>query len=573
MNGVEGAADNFLKEKINVVSDSTSFKQLRILKIRESPASSSRHPPAPQSANPSIAASGSARSSPMRTLTSSSGGLFISAPGKIILFGEHAVVYGKTAVAGSIDLRTYISLYTSADGRIYLSLPDLGIEETWELKELFRAGEKLAQECSVSGVSPLPPDKVVPYAKVLSGYGEDHSGAQGLAILAFWYLLLSAVQYKRDLLAVKVTIRFKLPSCVGLGSSGAYCVCVASALLQTAGIIPPPSIPVDGEGTLTWDYPHLDIIRRWSAAAECIIHGRASGLDATICTYGGVAAFKAGNALQHLKNLPDLRVILINSKVEKSTSRMVQVVREALKTYPDVLQPIFESINAISVEATKILHRPVVENGDSEKLVNGGSGTSASGAYCNEHEHQSLQPGEKVTNSGDSARLTSYVADGKRSSNTSAASGSLAGGSTSDKAEKNELIDAYSRLNDLCRINNQLLMALGVGHPKVDQLCTLLARYGIHPKMTGAGGGGSVFAFLKPDTSPTLLSMIEKELTNLNYEFWQPSLGGPGVVCHSSKPDLFNIPSTVPTLVTLPPSSNPESVRSTPSLPHHSRKK
>ena len=25
-----------------------------------------------------------------------------------------------------------------------------------------------------------------------------------------------------------------------------------------------------------------------------------------------------------------------------------------------------------------------------------------------------------------------------------------------------------------------------------------LCRYGIHPKMTGAGGGGSVFAFLKP---------------------------------------------------------------------------
>ena len=43
-----------------------------------------------------------------------------------------------------------------------------------------------------------------------------------------------------------------------------------------------------------------------------------------------------------------------------------------------------------------------------------------------------------------------------------------------------------------------MLVALGVGHPKVDQICTLLARYGIHPKMTGAGGGGSVFAFLKP---------------------------------------------------------------------------
>lgn len=50
-------------------------------------------------------------------------------------------------------------------------------------------------------------------------------------------------------------------------------------------------------------------------------------------------------------------------------------------------------------------------------------------------------------------------------------------------------------------MNNQLLIALGVGHPKIDQICTTLARYGIHPKMTGAGGGGSVFAFLKPGTA------------------------------------------------------------------------
>jgi len=49
----------------------------------------------------------------------------------------------------------------------------------------------------------------------------------------------------RDLLAVKVTIRFKLPPCVGLGSSGAFCVCIATALLQTAGLIPAPSIAVE----------------------------------------------------------------------------------------------------------------------------------------------------------------------------------------------------------------------------------------------------------------------------------------------------------------------------------------
>ncbi len=40
-----------------------------------------------------------------------------SAPGKVILFGEHAVVYGKTAVAVAIDRRLYCSVERSDDGQ------------------------------------------------------------------------------------------------------------------------------------------------------------------------------------------------------------------------------------------------------------------------------------------------------------------------------------------------------------------------------------------------------------------------------------------------------------------------
>lgn len=35
---------------------------------------------------------------------------YLSSPGKLILFGEHSVVYGKTAIAASIDRRTYLKL-------------------------------------------------------------------------------------------------------------------------------------------------------------------------------------------------------------------------------------------------------------------------------------------------------------------------------------------------------------------------------------------------------------------------------------------------------------------------------
>ncbi|KAM3723373.1 Mevalonate kinase [Dirofilaria immitis] len=500
--------------------------------FHDSPASSSRL----------LTANSSTRASSMRSLSSSSGGLYISAPGKIILFGEHAVVYGRTAVAGSIDLRTYVSLFTSADGRIYLSLPALGVEKTWLLKDLLRAGERLSEYTVDDG---LPPslELLVPIARKLSGSCEDQCGVQHLAILAFWYLLLGIVQRKKDILAVKVTIRFKLPSCVGLGSSGAYCVCVAAALLQTAGLIPAPSIPVNDEGSLTWEDHHLDMIRKWSAAAESLIHGRASGLDAAVCTYGGVACFKPGTCIQHLRNLPDLRVILVNSRVERNTSRMVQTVKERLKKFPDVVESIFNAIDAISRDAARILHRPPEENGGDERVPNGGSSNNSANMACADSDHQSLQSSEhpqqqqqqQQQQQGSGVHLSSnhssYIAGGKRNSNASAASGTS--GANSEKHERGQLVDSFSKLNDLCRINNQLLIALGVGHPKIDQICTLLARYGIHPKMTGAGGGGSVFAFLKPDTSTTVLSMIKDELTKLDYELWQPPLGGPGVVCHN----------------------------------------
>lgn len=47
-------------------------------------------------------------------------------------------------------------------------------------------------------------------------------------------------------------------------------------------------LQADSEGNLTWEDEHLDMIRKWAAAAESLIHGRASGLDAAVCTYGAL---------------------------------------------------------------------------------------------------------------------------------------------------------------------------------------------------------------------------------------------------------------------------------------------
>uniref|UniRef100_A0A5S6QIR8 Mevalonate kinase n=1 Tax=Trichuris muris TaxID=70415 RepID=A0A5S6QIR8_TRIMR len=409
-------------------------------------------------------------------MTELSNSINISAPGKIILFGEHAVVYGRTAVAGCIDLRTYVNLFTSADGRVYLSLPDLGVERTWLMKDLLKAADKVYE---IKNDDKVPPclEAIVPVARQICGPVDDHqSGVQHLACLAFLYVLIGVARKRRDLLAVKVTVNFKLPSCVGLGSSGAYCVCIAAALLQVAGLIPSPNVPTDGSA-YTWSPIHLDVIRKWASAAESLIHGRASGLDATICTYGGVASYRHGCQIEQLENLPDLKVLLVNSKVERNTSRMVSLVKDRLKKFPEVIEGMFNAIDAISRDAVKILGHP--DHSKNQKT-------------CTEDEHYSLQEWS---------------------------------------------MELYSDVNELCRINNQLLIGLGVGHPKIDQICTTLARYGIHPKMTGAGGGGSLFAFLKPNTSQTVIDMITSEVQKMGYDLWQPKLGGNGVISHTTVPE------------------------------------
>jgi mevalonate kinase len=50
-----------------------------------------------------------------------------SAPGKAILFGEHAVVYGKPAIAVAVDRRAIVTIQEGTDNHINVKIPELDV--------------------------------------------------------------------------------------------------------------------------------------------------------------------------------------------------------------------------------------------------------------------------------------------------------------------------------------------------------------------------------------------------------------------------------------------------------------
>ena len=73
----------------------------------------------------------------------------VSAPSKVILHGEHAVVYGKSAVAASLDLRTRMYLTPIVkENVVQVDFPDVGVRQCWSGENIKEEILKHTPECT-----------------------------------------------------------------------------------------------------------------------------------------------------------------------------------------------------------------------------------------------------------------------------------------------------------------------------------------------------------------------------------------------------------------------------------------
>lgn len=82
-------------------------------------------------------------------------------------------------------------------------------------------------------------------------------------------------------------------------------------------------------------------------------------------------------------------------------------------------------------------------------------------------------------------------------------------------------------------MNQNLLAVVNVSHPKLDKICSIIRQYGLHGKLTGAGGGGYAIALVPPYFEESTLCGLINELIKEGFDALVTDLGGPGVAIDS----------------------------------------
>lgn len=140
-----------------------------------------------------------------------------------------------------------------------------------------------------------------------------------------------------------VTVSSDLPVGAGLGSSASFSVCMATALLLHYGHITGVKAAKD-----------LELINNTSFLSEKVIHSNPSGVDNTVCVYGGALSYHKNSTLYTpLKAFKDMQFLLTNTKAPRQTSVQVGKVQSLLDSFPSIVNPILEAIDNIALEFKK----------------------------------------------------------------------------------------------------------------------------------------------------------------------------------------------------------------------------
>jgi mevalonate kinase len=231
-----------------------------------------------------------------------------TAPGKIILFGEHAVVYGRPAIAVPVtQVRARAAVIAAPQGKpgeVRFIARDIHLDKN---------------------IDQLPVD--FPLVLAVTGV------AQTLGI--------------RSLPALQIEITSTIPIASGLGSGAAVSVAIARALSAFLG------------------HPLTDSdVSAIAFQVDQRYHGTPSGIDNTVITYAQPVFYVRGAPFEWIQPSQPFTVVIGNTGISSPTGIVVKDVNRRWQNAKSEYEKIFDSIGEITLQArNKIEQGPVEELG------------------------------------------------------------------------------------------------------------------------------------------------------------------------------------------------------------------
>ncbi len=215
-----------------------------------------------------------------------------SAPGKLILFGEHSSRHGKPCIIIAIDQRMHVYLTPREDVRIVLNSPDQskeGVEYPTELKEFEYVSKSIANFL-------------------------QETGSTG------GFELTTKSEFK-----------------MGSGSSAAVLVATLGALNEHF------KTGLDKAALFKLAFKTL-----WD------VQGHGSGQDVATSTYGGLVYYIMGNTPEQItdKQLP---LVVGNTGIKVPSKPIVKAVTEKEQKYPEVFDKIINGMSDVAIRARKAI--------------------------------------------------------------------------------------------------------------------------------------------------------------------------------------------------------------------------